>query len=62
MVKCKNCAHFISTLKIQGCGLCYPVAKCSGNLEIDCEDFITPADEEKRQEKLFKKCKNKTRS
>ena len=45
--KCKDCAHFINTLKIQGCGLCYPPAKCSGNLEIDCEDFITPADEEK---------------
>ena len=62
MVKCKNCAHFISTLKIQGCGLNYPPAKCSGELAIECKDFISPADEEKRQEKLFKKYKNKTRS
>jgi len=55
MVKCKDCGHFISTLKTQGCGLNYPVAKCSGNLEIDCEDFITPEAEKTRQEKLFSK-------
>ena len=57
--KCKNCGRFE---RGKGCTACYPPAKCSGNLEIECEDFITPADEEKRQEKLFKKYKNKTRS
>ena len=51
--KCRDCAHFISTLKTQGCGLDYPPAKCSGNLTIECEDFITPEAEEARQKKLW---------
>lgn len=55
MVKCKDCGHFISTLKTQGCGLYDPPAKCSGNLEIECEDFITPEAEAARQEKLWGK-------
>ena len=49
--KCKKCGHFE---RGKGCTICYPPAKCSGNLEIECKDFITPEQEEKRQEKLFK--------
>jgi len=53
--KCKNCAYFIKAIRVQGCGLYYPTAKCSGNLEIECEDFITPEAEKARQEKLLSK-------
>jgi len=42
--KCKNCGRFE---RGKGCTTCYPPAKCSGELAIECEDFITPADEEK---------------
>ena len=54
--KCKNCGRFE---RGNGCTACYPPAKCSGNLEIECEDFITPADEEKGKKSYSKSTKTK---
>ena len=52
LVKCKDCEYFI---KNKGCGLYYPIAKCSGELAIECQDFITKAD----WEKLYRKFKKR---
>jgi len=49
--KCKNCGRFE---RGKGCTACYPPAKCSGELAIECKDFISKKAYKIQQEKLWK--------